>query len=81
MLHRKMRRFLRLTKNLEMNSMHSWINPQNKVDNPEYVYPLYCLPSSLDLQRIEDGITDNNGEHIIIYDHWPIPEFYNSNIK
>lgn len=78
---RKMRRFLRLTKNLEMNSMHSWINPQNKIDNPEYVYPLYCLPSSLDLQRIEDGITDNNGEHIIIYDHWPIPEFYNSNIK
>ena len=78
---RKMRRFLRLTKNLEMNSMHSWINPQNKIDNPEYVYPLYCLPSSLDLQRIEDRIVDNKGEHIIIYDHWPIPEFYNSNIK
>ena len=78
---RKMRRFLRLTKNLEMNSMYSWINPQNKIDNPEYVYPLYCLPSSLDLQRIEDGITDNKGKHIIIYDHWPIPEFYNSNIR
>ena len=78
---RKMRRFLRLTKNLKMSSMHSWINIKNKINEPEFVYPLYCLPSSLDLQRIEDGITDNKGKHIIIYDHWPIPEFYNSNIR
>lgn len=78
---RKMRRFMRLTKNFEMNSMHSWINKKNKINGPEYVYPLYCLPSSLDLQRIEEEIIDNKGKHIIIYDHWPIPEFYNSNIR
>ncbi len=52
----KMRRFLRLTKNLKMSSMYSWINIKNKINEPEFVYPLYCLLSSLDLQRIEDGI-------------------------
>lgn len=80
--NRKMHRFLRVTNNLQMNSLYSFINKVDNKSEVEYVYPLYNLPSSFDLQRIESyTVNNNNGKHIVIYDHWSVPEFYNSNLK
>lgn len=77
----KMYRFGRMTNKLKMVSLSSFATTAKGSDAKEFVYPLYCPPTSLDLQRIENQAAHDKGSHVIIYDHWAIPQTYDDNIR